>query len=147
MGLSFEELLFLHDRLRLSRSGRLRGASRLLRGARGSLGDARGVGDADRLGGRGASYLLSRETRVLGTARVFLLAQRRQPLVFITALLVATLFLFPPLGRASLLLLAPLRGAPLLFVTPLLFEARGIRGAGLVRGLARVFSGASPGDG
>ncbi|HEY8785733.1 MAG TPA: hypothetical protein VIN63_04585, partial [Candidatus Limnocylindria bacterium] len=115
MGPSFEELLFLDDRLRLRRAGRLRRTSRLLRGARGSLGDTRGVRDAERFGGGGASRLLRRETRVLrasrlhGTALVLRLAfrraallvfltDRREPFVFVTALVVATLFFFAPLS-------------------------------------------------
>src|SRR5206468_12648861 len=110
-GLFFEVLLFFHDRLCLSGSGRLGRTSGLLGGARGGLGDPRGPGDAECLGRRVASRLFRREARVFGASRLdsaalvfllaldgaallFLLTQRGQSFVCVAALLVAALFLF-----------------------------------------------------
>jgi hypothetical protein len=70
-------------------------------------------------------------------ALLVFLTDRREPFVFVTALVVATLFFFAPLSRAPLLFLAPLRGAPLLFVATLLLETRGVGGARFVGGARR----------
>jgi hypothetical protein len=69
-----------------------------------------------------------------------------EALVLVAALLIASLFFFAPLRCAPLLFLAPLRGTPLFFLTALLLETRGLSGARVIGGSARVIGRARCGD-